>query len=78
MRGDLQTMRDAGVSFMRRSKTCVWAIDDNWDGCMWETSCGQAFQFTDGGPEENSFKFCYHCGKPIQIVRASFFEGAKR
>lgn len=52
-------------------KYCEWHLDDATDSCLWETSCGQAFQFTDGGPEDNKFKFCYYCGKLIQSVRVS-------
>jgi hypothetical protein len=57
-------------------QTCVWSLDDHDDDCLWETSCGQTFQFTDdGGPEENTFRFCYHCGKPLRASRTSDPEG---
>lgn len=50
---------------------CVWAVDDIMDGDLWETACGATFQFNDGGPEDNEFKFCYKCGKPIEVYRRS-------
>jgi hypothetical protein len=34
-------------------------VDD--DG-VWYTGCGHAWQFEDGGPKENSAKFCQYCG----------------
>jgi len=42
---------------------CKWTEDDTCD--FWETACGQLFEFNDGGPVENMFKFCPHCGKPL-------------
>lgn len=44
------------------SKKCLWA--ENSDG-YWETDCGKAFEFSNGGPDENHHKFCHCCGKPI-------------
>lgn len=44
---------------------CYWSQDD-YGGCsLWETSCGHAFEFNDGGPSENGFAFCGYCGKPL-------------
>ena len=44
---------------------CTW-FEDADDYSAWETSCGNMFQFTDGGPAENHAKFCMYCGKPIE------------
>ena len=41
-------------------KTCEW--EQNEDG-WWNTDCNNAFQFTDGSPIYNEFKFCPYCGK---------------
>lgn len=38
---------------------CEWCVDD--DG-VWYTECGNAWQFANGGPKENSTKFCPYCG----------------
>jgi hypothetical protein len=50
--------------------TCTWTqmrIYDEDSG--WETKCGEAFMFTDGGtPHDNSFQYCPYCGKPIETV----------
>jgi hypothetical protein len=40
---------------------CEWWDEDG----VWNSSCGVAFEFTDGSPDENGFGFCFKCGKPI-------------
>jgi hypothetical protein len=40
---------------------CGWTEEDDY----WHTGCGEAFTFTEGGPKENNFKYCYSCGKKI-------------
>ena len=59
----------AGVHTGRASEAgdCVWTVDG--DG-TWETACGEAWQFTCDGPEENNFRFCHGCGKPVAIAAA--------
>ena len=32
------------------------------------TDCDNTFQFNNAGPEENHFKFCPYCGKPIKVT----------
>ena len=59
----------AGVHTGRASEAgdCVWTVDG--DG-TWETAYGEAWQFTCDGPEENNFRFCHGCGKPVAIAAA--------
>ena len=38
---------------------CEWCVDD--DG-VWYTGCGHAWQFENGGPKENSVRWCQYCG----------------
>ena len=45
--------------------TCEWAHNEN-DG-FWESACGEAWRFDDGGPAENSMHFCHSCGKSLRI-----------
>jgi hypothetical protein len=45
---------------------CVWKYDDLDD--YYSTACGEASCFTDGGPVENSFKFCPYCGQTIEVA----------
>lgn len=45
--------------------TCKWTEDEDGN---WFTDCGEAFTFIDGGPAENSMKFCCYCGKPLEPV----------
>ena len=49
-------------------EACVWTWQDDWDCPYWETACGEAFVFTDGGPAENRCKFCPYCGKKLAEV----------
>jgi hypothetical protein len=44
---------------------CEWSLDDVGGDSVWETTCGHAFQFNDGGPAENHMAFCGYCGKPL-------------
>ena len=39
--------------------TCEWA--HNEDDGFWETACGEAWRFDDGGPGENNMRVC-PCG----------------
>ena len=52
---------DAGYTAngKKRSDVCVWVQDS--DG-PWNSSCGQTWEFIDGGPEENNAYFCHKCG----------------
>lgn len=43
-------------------RACVWTLDDNEWGDVWETECGGMWQFETGGPKENKMKFCGYCG----------------
>lgn len=43
---------------------CQWLYDDSDD--FYETGCGEAFTFIDGGLELNRFLFCPYCGKQIK------------
>jgi hypothetical protein len=45
--------------------TCEWT--QNEDDCFWETACGEAWRFDDGGPKENNMHFCHFCGKSLRI-----------
>ncbi len=41
---------------------CAWTRDIDPDFESWDTSCGEKFQFTEGGPRENKMRFCCYCG----------------
>lgn len=49
----------------REPLTCEWTRNDD-DG-YWDTSCGKAWRFDDGGPKENNMNFCHCCGKTLRI-----------
>ena len=49
---------------LRESKPqCEWTYKDEY--FHWQTSCDNAYQFTDGGIKENSFTHCPYCGGGI-------------
>lgn len=45
-----------------KTGSCDW--EENEDG-WWNTDCGNAFAFTDGGPIYNEFQCCPYCGKTL-------------
>jgi len=55
---------------------CEWHLDDIGEDSVWETTCGHAFQFNDGGPAENHMAFCGYCGKKLMESRRSDDEAA--
>lgn len=46
----------------RDEETCKWTEDE--DG-VWHTDCGNSFEFSAHGPEENGIKFCMYCGRKV-------------
>lgn len=56
----------AQAALAERDGTCQWV--ESRDGEYWETSCGEAWCFTDGGVEDNGVKFCHGCGKRVAAV----------
>jgi hypothetical protein len=54
----------------RRPEECRWTHDaTEWEDIKWDTDCGEAFVFIDGGPKENKVKFCCYCGRPVKAVQ---------
>ena len=48
------------------SEVCTWEEDD---GGMWSCSkCEMAFNFNDGGPNDNDVHYCPQCGREIANV----------
>jgi len=51
-------------------KICEWESEDD-DGTFssdWQTGCNNIFEFSEGNPKDNNFKFCPFCGKEIVII----------
>jgi hypothetical protein len=48
--------------------TCEWTLDSNPDDSIWQSACGEAWVFTDGGPDENGVRFCQGCGGRVRLV----------
>lgn len=55
------------TAHVRKAKACTWEHSDDPDMSWWETSCGEAWTFIDGGPAENGMKFCPYCGGALRI-----------
>ena len=48
---------------------CGWELEDEGFGASeWSTECGSYWRFTEGGPSESGMKFCFKCGKPIELL----------
>ena len=48
---------------------CEWAQQDQ-DFNDYGTSCGHFFTIYEDTPEENGFRYCPYCGKPLRSVPA--------
>jgi len=45
--------------------TCEWTADDEG---TWQSACGAAFTFDDGGPVENGQRYCHSCGSRVVVT----------
>lgn len=46
-----------------RQQPCVWNEDE--DG-TWESTCGEYWQFIEGGPVHNGVRYCHGCGRAVK------------
>jgi hypothetical protein len=54
--------------WLKVPQECEWKpIDPDFDYPSWESACGHAWSFNDGGPVENHVAFCQGCGKPVKL-----------
>lgn len=63
---------DSFLHELRKSRyqPCRW-WQERFDP-YWTSDCGRAaFEFTDGGPVQNGFRFCPHCGRPLRELQES-------
>lgn len=47
---------------------CTWSACGDDDRTLYDTDCGNIFEFMNDGPIENRMKFCPYCGKRIEVV----------
>lgn len=45
---------------------CDWMLEISGD--YYETRCGNAHQFTEGGPRENHYAYCPYCGSRLRAT----------
>ncbi len=57
-----------------KHKECAWIKDESHD--MYETSCGRAFCFINGGIKDNKMAYCPYCGKEIIEKEQADTEGS--
>ena len=50
------------------NEKCKWTLEDNYIDVHWETECGNAFCFGDGGPTDNGMIYCSYCGRKLVEV----------
>lgn len=46
----------------QEAAVCTW----RFEGYLWAASCGATWEFPEGSPEDNNFRYCPHCGKPVK------------
>jgi hypothetical protein len=62
---DAALMKEAARRLRELDKPdCVWVNADSDE--EFETQCGNAFTFIDGGIKENDCKFCQYCGGAVK------------
>ncbi len=65
--GEIRRVRIV-VEDLDNPAVCEWTYDDITD--IWDSECGELWNFVDGGPEDNRVRFCHGCGKPVKVVGA--------
>jgi hypothetical protein len=70
--GDRQVLSDAANHIealeAQLDRTCEWSVSAHRDNEYWSSSCGDDWMFIDGGPEENSVRFCQGCGGKVVLA----------
>ncbi len=66
---------EAELATLRADAVCAWTQWVGHDADVWESACGQSFVFIDGGPSDNGFKHCHHCGKAIDTAISARSDG---
>ena len=64
-----------GADYFKEPEMCRWAHEWSEDGYLPDdqderdfiTECGETFSFSSDGPEENKFRHCPYCGKPLEV-----------
>lgn len=49
------------------NERCDWLHETDHSCDYWETGCGEAHQFIDGGPQENKYRYCPYCGRALKV-----------
>lgn len=49
-------------------ETCEWSYSESEE--MWESACGDAWNFEEGTPEDNHMQYCPFCGRKLTMRAA--------
>ena len=72
MRCDYTMQPVAAAPAQDEPSECDWRQEDDENMPQtYRTRCGQLWSFIEGGPADNSVKFCHCCGKPVKEVAAA-------
>lgn len=44
---------------------CIWTQEQFAEFNIWNTSCKNTFEITEGSPSQNNMKYCPYCSKEI-------------
>ena len=69
---DRENLVSAGRAALANAEPteCLWSKDPDFEmGDTYDSSCGEKWSFIDGGPAENSVRFCQGCGKPVKLIK---------
>jgi hypothetical protein len=67
---ELLAAKDAKIDRLESQPSvtpCLWTYDEAH--YKYDTECGNSFYFESDGIDENGFKFCPYCGKPLADAR---------
>lgn len=55
------------VDHVEARPTCLWTLSSEFTGSdIYESGCGQTWEFLTGGPAENNVRYCHGCGGRVE------------
>ncbi len=75
LKAAIAALRAEGTQDALKAGDCEWTPQPEHEPELWESDCGQAWCFIEGGPKENNVRFCHGCGKPVALAASQRKEG---
>ena len=68
----LECIQRRKASDASQEAACHWSYGSKFDEFdnVWESDCGEQWEFIDGDPGENGMKFCHNCGRLLVVETA--------